>query len=89
MLHILLFLLAINITAFVAFGFDKYLAINGLWRISERTLISMAIFGGSIGAFIGQKFFRHKTKKFKGLLPALIIAQVILIGLYLLGFIKV
>lgn len=83
------FLIGINIASFLMFGADKYFAIKNMWRISERTLLSAAFIGGSVGALAGQKFFRHKTKKFNGLFPVLIITQVVLVGLYFSGFIKV
>lgn len=78
------FLLGINLITFIMFGLDKYFAINQMWRISERTMISAAICGGSIGAIIGQKFFRHKTKSFKGVFPILILFQIIVVMAYLI-----
>jgi uncharacterized membrane protein YsdA (DUF1294 family) len=44
------FLLGINLITFIMFGLDKYFAVNQMWRISERTMISAAICGGSVGA---------------------------------------
>ena len=35
----------------------------GSWRVSERTLLTLAAVGGSIGAVFGQIFLRHKTRK--------------------------
>ena len=36
------------------------------WRISEASLLILAVIGGSIGALLGMKVWRHKTmhKKF-------------------------
>ena len=53
----------INIVTFIAYGVDKRAAVNGAWRIPEANLHSLEFLGGWIGAFIGQKFFRHKNKK--------------------------
>jgi uncharacterized membrane protein YsdA (DUF1294 family) len=83
------FLMGINAVSFLMFGADKYFAIKNMWRISEKTLLSAAFVGGSLGALAGQKFFRHKTKKFNGLLPVLIVVQMLLLGLYFSGFMKV
>ena len=42
----------------------------------------LAVIGGSIGALLGMKVWRHKTqhKKFKYGLPLILIIQIILIG---------
>lgn len=77
------YLIGINIGTFALFGLDKYFAVNKMWRISEGTLVSAAIFGGSLGALVGQKYFRHKTKSFKGIFSVLIIIQIIGTTLYL------
>ena len=53
----------INTWTFMLFGFDKLRAEAGSWRIAESTLLSFAFVGGSIGAFAGRRFFRHKTRK--------------------------
>ena len=34
---------------------------QGSWRISEATLLILAVIGGSIGALLGMKVWRHKT----------------------------
>ena len=56
-------LIAMNFAAFAAFGIDKARAERGAWRISERTLLHLALFGGTIGAYAGRALFRHKTRK--------------------------
>ncbi len=62
--------------------YDKKKAIKGQWRISEATLITIAIIGGSIGVYLGMQNFRHKTKhlKFKVGIPIIIIFQIIFLG---------
>ncbi len=47
----------------VAYGIDKQRAGAGERRIPEFTLQSLALFGGWPGALMGQRLFRHKTKK--------------------------
>lgn len=51
-----------NVVVFVAYGVDKGKARQGYFRISEKTLLAMTIFGG-LGGLAGGRFFRHKTKK--------------------------
>ena len=79
------YLLAINIATFFLYGIDKYKAKKGRWRISEATLLLMAVIGGSIGAWVGMRIWHHKTmhKKFKYGIPVIIIFQVAL-AVYLL-----
>ena len=81
MMNIILgYLLAVNITSFLLYGIDKYKAKKGRWRISEATLLLMAVIGGSIGAWGGMRIWHHKTmyKKFKYGIPVIIIFQVAL-----------
>ena len=77
---ILGYLLAVNITSFLLYGIDKYKAKKGRWRISEATLLLMAVIGGSIGAWGGMRIWHHKTmhKMFKYGIPVIIILQVAL-----------
>ena len=80
-LHIIIgYLVLVNVVTFVAYGIDKYKAKKGKWRISEAALLLMAVFGGSIGAWLGMKFFHHKTmhKKFYIGVPTIIILQLAL-----------
>ena len=56
-------LIALNFIAFAAFGLDKAKAESGARRIAESTLLKLALFGGTIGAYAGRALFRHKTRK--------------------------
>ena len=82
---VLIYFAIINLVMFFLFGIDKWKAKRTKWRISESTLIWLAIFGGSIGGWLGMKVWHHKTQhsKFKIGIPAIIIIQLALIG-YLL-----
>ena len=79
---LLYYLIVINIATFLVYGIDKWKAKQGSWRISEATLLILAVIGGSIGALLGMKVWHHKTqhKKFKYGLPLILIIQIILIG---------
>ena len=75
-------LFAINAITFVVYGIDKYKAKKAKWRISEATLLSLAILGGSIGAWMGMRVWHHKTmhRKFKYGIPALLLMQIALMA---------
>lgn len=75
---ILIYLLAINVFAFFLYGIDKWKAKRSKWRIPEMTLLSIAVIGGSVGAWIGMKVWHHKTmhKKFKYGIPLILFAQI-------------
>jgi uncharacterized membrane protein YsdA (DUF1294 family) len=74
-------LVVINLIAFILYGVDKHRAKNHQWRISEKTLIGIAVIGGSIGAILGMYIFHHKTKHwyFRYGLPVILIVQVVLV----------
>ena len=59
---LVIYLIAVNITAFVMMGMDKRRAIRHEWRITETRLFASALLGGGAGAVIGMYTFRHKTK---------------------------
>ena len=67
---------------------DKKKAMYGRWRIPEKSLIIIALLGGSIGCMVGMKLFRHKTQKIKFVLgyPTILIAELILIIYFLVKF---
>ena len=74
---LLLWLLAVNVAAFVMMGLDKAKAKLGAWRIPEKTLLLTAAVGGSVGAILGMQLFRHKTSHaaFAVGLPAILVVQ--------------
>lgn len=60
-----MYLCAINVVAFLAYGLDKQKARMKRWRIPEKVLLGLAAAGGSVGAYTGMKMFHHKTQKVK------------------------
>lgn len=53
----------INLVTYEAFRADKLRAQMQDWRISESALLVLALLGGWAGAKLGQRHFRHKTRK--------------------------
>lgn len=81
---LLLILLIMNLSAFIAYAADKAKATRHAWRIRESALIILTVSGGSLGAFAAMTLFRHKISDmpFVFLVPLMtIIHAVILICL--------
>ena len=88
-LHIaLIYFVIINVVTFFVYGIDKWKVKKSKWRVSEATLLGLAVVGGSIGAWLGMKAWHHKTlhRKFKFGVPVIIIVQLALIGYILYRF---
>ena len=60
---VLLLAIPLNFISFLLFGYDKFQAKRGGWRIPERVLLGLSLVGGGIGALAGMQVFRHKTRK--------------------------
>ena len=73
-------LIAINLVTFAVYGADKRRARRGAWRVPEKTLFLLPLLGGSVGALLGMRVFRHKTKHwyFGWGVPAILLAQMAL-----------
>jgi uncharacterized membrane protein YsdA (DUF1294 family) len=56
-------LLLFNLAVFLTWLWDKHAAARGYQRVRERTLLWLALLGGSPGALIAQRRLRHKTRK--------------------------
>ena len=74
---LLWYLAAVSVVTFTVYGIDKSKARRGAWRIPEKTLFLLPLLGGSVGALLGMKVFRHKTKHwyFVWGIPAILLAQ--------------
>lgn len=77
-----LYLLAVNLIAFVLMGVDKRRAKQEAWRIPEKTLCLPVVLGGALGGVLGMRTFRHKTRHwyFRFGFPLLLVLQVALGG---------
>ena len=72
-----LYLLAVNVAAFLLMGADKGRARRGAWRVPERSLFLPVLLGGALGGVLGMQVFRHKTRHwyFRFGFPLLLIVQ--------------
>lgn len=77
--YVICYLTVINIAAFLIYGLDKRRAMKDRWRIPESTLLGVAVIGGTVGAFLGMMFFRHKIRKWKFVLgvPLIFVLQAV------------
>lgn len=74
------YLLLINAVTFLVYGVDKWSARRDGRRVPERTLFVLPLVGGTVGAFLGMRVFRHKTRHWYFVfgIPAIFAAQVAL-----------
>jgi uncharacterized membrane protein YsdA (DUF1294 family) len=72
----------LSLITFCLYGLDKSAARRGNLRVQESTLHFLSLFGGWPGAMIGQKVFRHKTKKrrFRAIFWLTVLLNIILWG---------
>ena len=60
---ILIYFLGINGLLLVLMGIDKLCAVFKKWRIPEKTLLGIGLFGGGFGGLLGLVIFNHKKRK--------------------------
>lgn len=85
MKYIIIYVIAINLIAFLTMYIDKRRARNANWRIKESTLFTLVLLGGGIGGIAGMYTFRHKTKKMQFVIgfPAILIIEIVCIIIFL------
>lgn len=64
-MNLALYLLLINVLTFAIYGLDKRAARRGHPRVPEMLLLFLGFVGGTVAAFVAQRYFRHKTKKLR------------------------
>lgn len=62
-LYAAVLLVLVNLWTILAFWRDKRRAVAGDRRIAEADLLILALAGGSPGALLARRLFRHKTRK--------------------------
>lgn len=82
---IIIYIAVMNIVGVAAMGIDKWKAKHHAWRIPEKTLFAISLFGGSIGTWAGMYLFRHKTKHLQFVvgMPLILVIQIVVAGYWL------
>lgn len=85
--YLIAWLIAANGIAFALMIVDKKFAESGARRVSERTLLGWAVFGGAIGTFAASRLVRHKTRKqpFAAKMIAILIFEIVILALWSSG----
>jgi len=75
-----IYLLAVNALGLLIMHHDKYLARNKKWRVAEKTLLGIAVIGGSVGCLLGMYSARHKTRHLSFTLgiPLILAVQIVI-----------
>lgn len=76
---LVLYVLCVNALTIGAFFYDKQMAERYGRRVPEKTLLTLALMGGSPGALWARRAFRHKTLKepFSTHLKLIVVVQII------------
>jgi uncharacterized membrane protein YsdA (DUF1294 family) len=77
-------LIAVNVVTFLTYRHDKRIAGSRERRVPEKTLLWLALLGGTPGAYMAMQQYRHKTakKSFKRKFRRVVALQVVLLVIY-------
>ena len=77
----IVYILVINLIAFLLTYYDKKASKIGLRRVKENTLMLVALLGGSAAMYITRKMIHHKTRVslFMVGLPFIFVVEMILV----------
>jgi len=83
--------LVLSIVSFAIYGWDKRQAQHDGWRVPEKNLHILSFLGGWPGALLGQRVFRHKTRKqsFQVTYWFTVIANIGLVVAVVFGWLKI
>ena len=78
---IAIYLICVNLLAFITMRNDKKKARRGEYRTPEAVLFLQAVIGGSIGSILGMHIYHHKTRKLKFSIgmPMILLVQLLLV----------
>jgi uncharacterized membrane protein YsdA (DUF1294 family) len=80
---LLIYLIFMSLLAVTLTVHDKNAARKNTWRIKERTLLAVSIFGGSAAMLLAMLAVRHKTHRIKFMIGIPLIIRVqIAIGIF-------
>jgi uncharacterized membrane protein YsdA (DUF1294 family) len=82
------YLFLLNVSTFTLYSVDKFKSQTGQARISEKSLMALAIAGGAYGAGMAMLLFRHKTlhRNFRIVVPVSFVLWMLVIVLLCLFF---
>ena len=77
--------LALNISTFFLFGYDKGAAKSNSLRVPESVIVILAVLGGTPAVLLGILVFRHKTRDatFLPMFLAVFVVQLFLLKYFL------
>lgn len=86
----LAWLVGVNLSTFAYYGYDKIRAKMNLSRVPEVVLHGLALVGGTLGAVLAMRLFRHKTVKgsFRLLFVLILAIQAVLLVLLALSYLS-
>ena len=78
---IVAYIVSVNLSTLLFYGYDKMIAGRSLLRVPEWILHSLSICGGSPAGLIAQKMFRHKTIKasFQWVYWSIVVVQAVIL----------
>lgn len=79
----IIYLILINLFTFLLMYLDKQKAIRKEYRIPEKILLSLTFLGGSPAMILAMNKLRHKTIKFRLIVPCIIFIQILLFAIIL------
>ena len=80
-----LYLILINISSFILYGYDKLQALKNsrnITRISENKLLFFSLLGGFFGSTLAMFIFRHKIKKVSFIIKFAIVTIIQIVTIY-------
>ncbi len=82
---IIAYWMATSLVCVLLMFWDKLSAVKRRWRVPERTLLFWALIGGALGGKLGQRIYRHKTRKepFRSWLNAWVVVNVLIYAILL------
>jgi uncharacterized membrane protein YsdA (DUF1294 family) len=80
-------LLGLNVGTFLIAAFDKVRAQRGGQRVRERTLLVLALVGGSVGLVLAMFLARHKVRKPRFLARLFVVLFIQLVAVFVLVYI--
>lgn len=87
--NFIIYLLIINLLGFLVMVIDKFKAKKGFYRISEKFIFILCLFGASIGVYTAMFLVRHKTKHKTFTIGVPLIFVVNIICVYILFTLKI